>query len=62
MKLYIKASSERRFRDTENGDILTLSELKAEYEELYANGETETETFRDYLNNCLDKNGFLEEI
>ena len=62
MKLRIRESSERRFRDTESGDIITLSQLKAEYKQLYRDGETEAETFSDYLKNCLDQDGFLEEI
>ena len=62
MKRYIRANSERRFRDTESGDIITLSQLKAEYEELKASGDTEAESFSDYLSNCLDQDGFLEEI
>lgn len=62
VKRYIRSSKERRFRNTESGEIITLSELKESYEELYAEGETEAETFKDYLINCLDKNGFLEEI
>lgn len=62
MKVYIKSSTERTFRDTESGDIITISELRSEYEELYRNGEVETDTFEGYLNNCLSKNGFLEEI
>lgn len=62
MKLMIRESSERRFRDTESGEVITLSELKAEYKQLYADGETEAETFSDYLTNCLDQDGFLEEI
>lgn len=62
MKRYIRSSSERKFRDTESGEVITISQLKAEYEDLRDSGETEAETFSDYLANCLDKNGFLEEI
>ena len=58
----IKSSTERKFYDTEHDEVITLSQLKEEYEELSANGETEAETFKDYLSNCLDKNGTLEEI
>ena len=62
MKLRILESDERKFRDTESGDIITLSQLKAEYRELVRDGETGAETFSDYLENCLDQDGFLEEI
>jgi len=62
MKLRILESDERKFRDAESGDIITLSQLKAEYRELVRDGETEAETFSDYLENCLDQDGFLEEI
>jgi hypothetical protein len=55
-------SQERRFRDTESGEIITIDQLKQEYEELKASGETEAENFSDYLTNCLDQDGFLEEI
>lgn len=58
----IESSTERKFYDTEHDEVITLSQLKAEYEELSANGETEAESFKDYLTNCLDKNGTLEEI
>lgn len=62
MKRYIRSNSDRKFRDTESGKIITLSQLKEEYEELKASGETEAENFSDYLTNCLDQDGFLEEI
>lgn len=63
MYKYIRSSKkQRRFRDTENGGIITLSQLKREYKDLYESGETEAETFEDYLLNCLDQDGFLEEI
>lgn len=47
-------------RDTESGEELTLSALRSEYEELKRNGETEAETFEDYLENITDKNGSCE--
>lgn len=62
MYKYIRSSKGRRFRDTENGGIVTLSQLKREYKDLYESGETEAETFEDYLRNCLDQDGFLKEI
>lgn len=52
----------RTFKDIETGEIITLAELEAEYTELFRNGETETESFTGYLNNCLSKNGTLEEV
>lgn len=52
----------RKFKDIETGEIITIAELEAEYNELYATGETETETFSGYLKNCTSKNGTLEEI
>ena len=50
------------YRDTENGTIYTADELKQLYTELHANGETDAETFADYLRNCTDKSGFLEIV
>lgn len=52
----------RMFRDTENNDIYTLEELERSYEELVASGDTEAESFGAYLSNCLEGNGFLQEI
>ena len=44
--------------DTETNEILSKADLKAEYIRLKQAGETETETFEDYLKNCLSKNIF----
>ena len=52
----------RTFIDNETNEVLTLEDLKAEYTNLYYNGETEAETFKDYLTNCTSKNGTLTEI
>lgn len=49
-----------KFWDTEAEEIITLSQLKDEYEELKKDGQTEAETFENYLDNCLHKNGTLE--
>lgn len=49
-----------KFWDTEAEEIVSLSQLKDEYEELKKDGQTEAETFEDYLSNCLHKNGTLE--
>ena len=43
----------------ERGYTLTLEQLQKEYTELYATGDTEAETFADYMVNCTDKNGTL---
>ena len=48
------------FIDVETDEILTLDQLKEEYEEAIENGYTEAETFSDYLQNCLE--GTLERI
>lgn len=51
----------KRYKD-ENGTVITENELFAEYQELKANGDTEAETFTDYIINCTDGNGTLTEI
>ena len=50
------------YYDFERDMYYTREELEKEYEYLYKNGETETETFEGYLRNCLGKNGSLEEV
>ena len=50
------------YRDTESGEILSREDFRKEYEDLYNKKETETPIFWEYLRNCLDKNGTLEEI
>ena len=56
-------SKERIFYDSEYDEYITVSELECQYKELYANRETEAETFKDYINNCMYwNNGTLEEI
>ena len=47
-------------RDTERGEELTLTALREEYETLKNAGETEAETFEDYLENITDGNGNCE--
>ena len=49
-------------RDTERGEELTLTALREEYENLKNAGETEAETFEDYLENITDGNGTCEWI
>ena len=53
----------RKFLDIERDEVITLEELRAEFEDLKASGDTESETFEQYLTNCMTKNnGTLEEI
>lgn len=47
-------------RDTEYGGVYDIGELLVEYTELKAKGQTEAETFEDYLNNITSKNGTCE--
>lgn len=53
----------RHFRDIENGTIISLEELQADYLRLVMEHGTEAETFGIYLNNCLTSSGGqLEEV
>ena len=53
----------RTFYDTENNEYITIDQLEKEYEELKADGNTEAETFKDYINNCMTwNNGTLKEM
>ncbi len=53
----------KRYLDIEHDKIYTVEELQKQYEELKANGETEEETFSQYLFNSKTENdGVLEEI
>ena len=51
----------RIFKD-ERGHIFNNDELVLSYLHLKRKGETEAETYLDYLNNCTSKNGTLTEI
>lgn len=51
----------RIFKD-ERGHIFNNDELVLSYLHLKRTGETEAETYLDYLNSCTDKNGTLTEI
>ena len=42
--------------------VFTLEQLARQFDELKANGDTEDESFSDWLNNATDKNGALDEI
>ena len=53
----------RLYKDTENGQILTEEQIKAEFETLKAEEpETYDYNFSEYLKNCTSKNGFLEVL
>ena len=49
-------------RDRETGEELTSAALRSEYETLKRAGETEAESFEDYLENITDGNGTCEWI
>lgn len=51
----------RIFKD-EYGEIITNDELVLSYLRLRKDGETEAETYLEYLENCTSKNGTLTEI
>ena len=51
-----------RFFKDERGYTFDSTELEFYYGELKATGETEEETFEEYLTNCTDKNGTLTEV
>lgn len=48
--------------EDERGYTITEEELKAEYEELKQNGETDCKTFGQYVAECTGKNGTLTRI
>ena len=51
------------YRDTENDETITESQLKAEFETLKAEEPgTYNYNFNEYIKNCTSKNGFLELI
>ena len=60
IKKYIESDS-KKYVD-ENGLMYTTEELIVDYDELVFNGNTESETFEDYLENCTSKNGTLTEV
>ena len=51
----------RLFKDG-RGYIWTAEEIEFHYGELKADGDTEADTFADYLKNCTDKDGTLTEV
>ena len=50
------------YRDTETGELISREKLKDEYTALRAAGETESESFAEYVENCTSKNGTLEVV
>ena len=50
-----------RYMD-EQGRVFTESEIELEYDMLKMTGDTEAETFEDYLTNCIDQDGTLTEL
>ena len=51
------------FADSETNKLYSYAELKAEFQELKANNETECETFEEYRSSCmLEENGTLENV
>lgn len=51
------------YKDIETNNIITESQLMAEFETLKAeDSETYNYAFNEYINNCTNKNGTLEEI
>lgn len=46
----------------ERGYIIIESELRKSFEELKANGETDCETYEEYVRECCEKNGTLERV
>ena len=51
------------FYDIERDIYITNAELEKEFHELRRNGETDAETFSQYVNNCLTiHNGTLEKV
>lgn len=50
------------FYDTEHDCFVNEKFLKAEWEELRKRGETDAETFRQYVENCISKDGTLVPI
>jgi len=51
----------RMFRHTETMGILSLSQLENSFENMKADGETESKIFSDFISNCL-ANGIIKEI
>lgn len=50
---------DKTYMDTETGELLTERNVFDTYVINYPNREI---TFMEYIRNCIDKNGFLEEV
>jgi hypothetical protein len=51
------------YKDIESGDIIFRNELEREYKSFKESGNTEAETFGNYISNCTTRNGgTLQEI
>ena len=48
--------------EDERGWIISENELRKSYLELKSSGDTEAETYEDYVRNCCDKDGTLTKI
>ena len=46
----------------ERGYYISEKELQQSYAELKANGETDCETYEEYVKECCGKNGTLEKV
>ena len=51
---------EKVIRDRETGEEQSIEELRTEYDRLKNAGETEAETFGDYIKNITEPNGTCE--
>lgn len=51
---------EKLYRDTETGMIYTETEIEKDFAYYYKYLENDPRTFKQYLNDCTGKNGFLE--
>ncbi len=60
-KIILENTEEIKYKDEDN-NIITQSQLRKSYEKLKAAGDTEAETFDDYVENCIDKNGTLSKL
>ena len=49
------------YYDENTETVLTSEEIRQSYEDLKQAGDTEAETYADYLRNATDKNGSLTE-
>lgn len=52
----------KMYYDIDHDKVLTEDELRKEFNVLNVNGETDAENFGQYINNCIGKNGNLEEM